>query len=131
MRTLLAIGASAVAGVAAVISSLDGDRDLVPFFAGLTVLGGLGAVSLREPITDRRRLLGRSAAVIWLGAAGVIGALLLWERALCACTSVPPQPPETYVGLTATIYHLAGVYVGGAFLAVAAFSRSLDLPIRR
>lgn len=131
MRTLLAGGASTVAGLAAVISSLDGDADLVPFFIGLTFLGGLGAASLHEPVTDRRRLLARTTALVWLAAAGVIGAALVWERALCACTSAPPPPPETYIGLTATIYHVAGVYLGGALLAVAAFSRSLDLRTRR
>jgi hypothetical protein len=126
MRTILALGASALAGVAAIIASLDGDADIVPFFVGLTFLGGLAATSVREPFTGHRRLVARSAAVAWLGAAAWIGVLLVMYQVTCAC-SFPARPPEaTYLGLTATIYHLAGVYLGGAMLAVAAFSRSLD-----
>jgi hypothetical protein len=37
----------------------------------------------------------------------------------------PIGPEATYLGLPATAYHLAGVYVGGALVAVAAFSRRL------
>jgi hypothetical protein len=64
--------------------------------------------------------------VAWLGAAAWIGVLLVMYQMSCAC-SIPPRPPEaTYLGLTATAYHLAGVYLGGALVAVAAFSRSLE-----
>lgn len=125
MRTLLAIAASAIAGLAAVIASLDGDADVATFFVGLTFLGGVAAASVHEPFTGERRLVARTAALLWLGAAGVIGALLLWAWSLCACSSPPPPPEATYLGLTATIYHVAGAYLGGALLAAAAFSRSL------
>jgi hypothetical protein len=131
MRTWLAIGASAVAGLAAVIASLDGDADIVPFFVGLTFLGGVAAASVHEPFIGRRQLLAQSAALVWVGAAGVIGALLLWSQALCACTRPYPSPEATYLGLTATVYHLVGVYVGGALVAVAAFSRALRLRTSR
>ena len=40
MRGLMGLGASTLAGVAAIVSSQDGDADLVPFFVGLTFLGG-------------------------------------------------------------------------------------------
>lgn len=43
MRSVPGIAASALAGIAAVIASLDGDADLVPFFVGLTVLAGVEA----------------------------------------------------------------------------------------
>jgi hypothetical protein len=124
-RSSLAIGAALVAGLAGVVASQDGDADIVPFFIGLTVLAGVGAWALHEPYAGQRRLLARGIGVTWLGAAGWIGALLLWQQALCGCSSPPPVPAETYLGLTATIYHLAGVYLGGALMAVAAFSRRL------
>jgi hypothetical protein len=124
-RSSLAIGAALLAGLAGVVASQDGDADIVPFFIGLTVLAGLGAWALHEPYDGQRRLLSRGIGVTWLGAAGWIGALLLWQQALCGCSSPPPVPEETYLGLTATIYHLAGVYLGGALMAVAAFSRRL------
>ena len=38
--------------------------------------------------------------------------------------SLPP-PEATYIGLTATFYRLAALFVGGALMAVAAFSRAL------
>jgi hypothetical protein len=126
-RSSLAIGAAFLAGLAGVVASQDGDADIVPFFFGLTVLGGVGAWALHEPYGGRRRLLARGIGVTWLGAAGWIGALLLWQQAVCGCSfPAPIAPEETYLGLTATIYHLAGVYLGGALMAVAAFSRRLE-----
>lgn len=124
-RGVLAIGASALAALAGVVASLDGHADIVPFFFGLTVLGGIGAWAVREPYTGNRRVVAGLVAGLWLGAAILVGGLLLWYQALCAC-SYPPRPPEaTYLGLTATVVHLAGVYLGGALLAVAVFSRRL------
>lgn len=126
MRSGLALGASALAGLAAVIASLDGEGAIVPFFVGLTVLGGIGAWATHEPIGPRRRLLARGISVVWLGAAGWIGILLLMYQATCGCSMPGPVAPEqTYLGLTATAYHLAGVYLGGALMTVAAFSRRL------
>ena len=58
-------------------------------------------------------------------AAGWIGALLIWEQMLCGCSMPPPVPESTYLGLTATVYHVVGVYLGGMLMAVAAFSRAL------
>lgn len=125
MRTALALAASALAGLAAVIASLDGDGDIVPFFVGLTFLGGVGAWAAHEPMNRARGSLARGIGVVWLGAAGWIGVLLLMHQATCGC-SMPVRPPEgTYLGLTATVYHLAAVYLGGAFMAVAAFSRAI------
>jgi hypothetical protein len=125
-RSSLAIGAGILAGLAGVIASQDGDADLVPFFIGLTLLAGVAAWAVHEPYGGGRRLLARGIGAVWLGAAGWIGALLLWQQALCGCSYPAPIAPDaTYLGLTATVYHLAGVYVGGALVAVAAFSRRL------
>ncbi len=125
-RSNLAIAATVLAAVAAVVASQDGDGDIVPFFVGLTVAGGVGAWAMHEPFTGRRRLLAQVISGLWLIAAGWIGALLVFYQVTCGC-SMPVQPPEaTYLGLTATIYHLAGVYLGGALMAVAAFSRRLS-----
>lgn len=125
-RSSLAIGAALLAALAGVIASLNGDADIVPFFIGLTVLAGLGAWAVHEPYGGQRRLLARGIGILWLGAAGWIGALLLWQQALCGCSYPSPIEPEaTYLGLPATVYHLAGVYLGGALMAVAALSRRL------
>lgn len=127
MRSALALAASALAGAAAVIASLDGDADIVPFFVALTFLGGAGAWATHEPMVGTRRAIARSIAVVWLGAAIWIAVLLLWYQAACACIGPPPEPESRYLGLTATVYHLAGVYLGGALMAVATFSRALEV----
>ena len=125
-RPILAVAATALAVVAAIVSGLDGDADLVPFFAGLAVAGGIGAWAVRDPYEGRRVWLAQLIGLGWLVAATIIGALLIWQGVLCGCSS-PPLPPEaTYLGLTATAYHIAAVYLGGACMVVAAFSRSLS-----
>ena len=124
-RSTLAIAATILAAVAAVVASQDGDGDIVPFFVGLSVAGGIGAWALHEPYAGRRQLLARVIGGLWLIAAGWIGVLLVMYQATCGC-SYPVRPPEeTYLGMTATVYHLAGVYLGGALMAVAAFSRRI------
>ena len=97
-RPLLAIGAAALAAVAALVSQLDGDTDLVPFFVGLTVLGGIGAFAVREPYTENRRVTGGVAATLWIAAAFIIGGLLLWHQALCGCSMPEPVEEATYQG---------------------------------
>jgi len=125
-RNLLAIAAGSLAAIAGVVATLDGDADIVPFFIGLTLAGGVGAWAVHEPYGGRRSLLARGIGGLWLSAAGWIGVLLIMYRATCGCSYPEPLGPEaTYLGLTATVYHFAGVYLGGALMAVAAFSRSL------
>ncbi len=124
-RSLLAVAASLLAAAAVVVSQLDGDLDLVPFFVALTLLGGIGAFVVREPYVRRRRL-GAVIATGWIAAAVIIGGLLLWHRALCGCSMPEPVAESTYLGLTATVYHVAAVYLGGALMTVAAFSRALS-----
>jgi len=125
-RSQLAMGAMGLAALAGVVAQVNGDIDIVPFFAGLTVLGAGGAYAVREPYTGSRRVFGAIIATVWIAAAAIIGGLLLWRQVLCGCSYPEPIAPEpTYLGLIATAYHLAGVYLGGALMAVAAFSRGL------
>jgi hypothetical protein len=124
-RSSLAIVATVLAAVAAVVASEDGDASLVPFFIALTVAGGVGAWALHEPFEGYRLLAARGVGIAWLGAAGWIGVLLIMERVACGCSSPPPSAEATYLGVTATVYHLAGVYLGGALVAVAAFTKRL------
>lgn len=124
-RSALAMGATLLAAVAAVVTSEDGDSSLVPFFIALTVAGGIGAWALHEPFVGPRRTLARGIGLAWLGAAGWVGALLLWEGVACGCSSPPPMAEATYLGLTSAIYSGLAVYLGGALMVVAAFSRRL------
>ena len=124
-RSLLALGACLLAALAALVSSQDGDSDMVPFFVGLTLVGGIGAWAVQEPYSGTRKLVGRVIAVAWVVTAISVGGLLLWYQALCACSGPVPPPEATYIGLTATFYRLAALFVGGALIGVAAFSRAL------
>ena len=122
MRTGFGLASTLLAGIAAIAAILDGDSDIVPFFIGLTVAGGVAAWAVRPPYEGPRRLLARSIGVAWLIAAVWVGALLAMYQATCAC-SYPPRPAEdVYLGLTATAYHLIGLYVGLAAILVAAFA---------
>jgi hypothetical protein len=125
IRSNLAIAATMLAALAGIVASQDGDAFLVPFFIALTVAGGIGAWAMHEPFDGDRRVAARGIGTAWLGAAGWIGALLLMERVACGCSSPPPMAEATYLGLTATVYHVGAVYLGGALMAVAAFSRRL------
>lgn len=76
MRSHLALGASALAGLAAVLASVDRDADIVPFFVGLTFLGGVEAWAVHPPFIGRRRWVARGVALLWFAAAGWVGVLL-------------------------------------------------------
>ena len=121
MRSSLGILASALAGLAAVIASLDGDADIVPFFVVLTFGSGVAAWAAHPPFVGVRRRFTRGIAVAWLAAAVWVGVLLVLARSMGS--SPPPSPEATYLGLTATIYHLVGLYVDAGLVAVLAFGR--------
>jgi hypothetical protein len=121
MRSGLGLAASALAGVAAVIASLDGDADIVPFFVGLTYIGGLEAWSAHPPYVGPRRVLARGAAIFWTVAAIWVGVLLLMYFTVWEASGPPPGPEATYLGLTATVYHVLGLYGGLALVLASAF----------
>lgn len=122
MRSVLALAASALGGLAAVLASLDGDADIAPFFVGLTFLGGVEAWATHPPFVGPRRMLARGVALLWLLAAIWIGVLLLMYITVWQASSSPPRGPEaTYLGLTATVYHLLGLYGGLVLSCVSAF----------
>jgi hypothetical protein len=112
MRGLLALGAAALAGLAAVISSQDGDADLVPFFVGLTMLGAVAAWGIAA---GRPRVFD-AILVVWSVAAIWVAVLLVGFAG--AASSPPPGPIDTYLGLPATAYHLLGLYGGLALLLI-------------
>ena len=119
MRSILALAASALAGLATVISSLDGDADLVPFFVALTFAGGVAAWAVHPPYGGLRRRLAVLIAWAWSIAGVWVGVLLAWFQAWSSSSGPTPGPEATYLGLTATIYHLVGLY-GGLLLVTGA-----------
>ncbi len=121
MRSMLGLAASALAGLAAAIASLDGDADVVPFFVGLTFAGGVAAWAAHPPFVGTRRRLAQAIAGLWLVAAAWVGVLLL--MAVSQGSGPPPAPELRYLGLPATIYHLVGVYAGAVLVLLLAFGR--------
>jgi hypothetical protein len=119
MRSLLGLAARVLAGLGTVVASQDGDADIVPFCVGLTVAAGIEAWAAHPPFEGRRRRTAGIIAGLWLVAAIWIGVLLVMYQAMSS--RPPPAPEDTYLGLTATIYHLIGVYGGALLVAISAF----------
>jgi len=115
---LFGIGASVLAGIAAIVANLDFDADIVPFFVALTVAGGAHAWATSTPLRGGRRIVALGITAAWAVAGVWIGALLGMYQALCACSRPPPAVELTYLGLPATAYHLIGLY-GGLLLIIA------------
>jgi len=123
MRSALGLVASALAGLAAAIASLDRDADIVPFFVGLTFAGGVAAWAAHPPFEGSRRRVAQGIALIWLVAAVWVGVLLLMYVTVWEGASPPPTPEQAYLGLPATAYHMVGLYAGAALVLVLAFGR--------
>lgn len=121
IRSALGLAASALAGVAAIVASQDGDTDIVLFFVGLTFLGAVTALASHQPVAGWRRGIARGAAMLWIGAATWVAVLLVMFITMQA-SRPPPEPEDTYLGLTATVYHLVGLYGGAVLVAFAAFA---------
>lgn len=122
MRSLLGLAASALAGLAAIIASLDGDADIVPFFVGLTFLGGVEAWASHPPLGRARRRVRRVAALLWFVAALWVGVLLLMFRPWDGDFAAPRPPEATYLGLTATVYHVVGLFGGMTLTLLSVFA---------
>lgn len=123
MRSALGLVASALAGLAAVIASLDRDAEIVPFFVGLTFAGGVAAWAAHPPFEGARRHVAQGVALIWLVAAVWVGVLLLMYVTVWQSSTAPPTPEQAYLGLPATAYHLVGLYAGSALVLLLAFGR--------
>jgi hypothetical protein len=120
MRGVFGLAASFVAGIAGVVANQDGDSSIVPFFVGLTFFGGVVAWAAHPPYADLRRALARIAAGVWLVAGIWIAILLIMFHGVGDGPTPPPE--QTYLGLTATIYHLVGMYAGLGLVLIAAFA---------
>ena len=124
MRSVLGLVASALAGLAAVIASLDRDADIVPFFVGLTFAGGVAAWAAHPPFDGARRRVAQGVALAWLVAAVWVGVLLVMYVTVWQGASPPPTPEQAYLGIPATAYHLVGLYAGAVLVFLLAFGRA-------
>ena len=122
MRSMFALAASGMAGLAAVVASADGDSDIVPFFVGLTFLGGVAAWAAHEPFEGSRAWAARAGSLAWTTAAAWVAVLLAASMTIMQAASPPPAPEDTYVGLTATAYHAIGLFGGAVLMIACAFA---------
>ena len=118
---MASLAASLLAGLAAVISSMDHDANLVPFFVGLTVLGGINTWAVREPYGGMRLRIAIGTALLWAFAAAWVTVLLVMSVTVWQASGPPPSPEDTYAGLTATMYRVVGMFGGGALVLGATF----------
>ncbi|MEP6470014.1 MAG: hypothetical protein ABJC24_09615 [Chloroflexota bacterium] len=116
---IVAAAATLLAAMATVVAFMDRDSDIAPFFVGLTVAAGIQWWAVGASFSGPRRRLAWTIVALWLLAAIWISVLLVMYQAMCACSLPPPSAEVTYLGLTATVYHLTGLY-GGLLLAIVA-----------
>ena len=119
-----ALAAALLAGIPLVLSRLDGDSDLDPFFV-LLVAAALAVAILPTvaPTQPAAKVVAWLIVVVWFAAAAVIAALLFMYQTACACSRPDLShlpPPRTYAGLPATAYHLLATYGGGLLVAASA-----------
>ncbi len=111
--------ASAFAAIAAVVASLDGDADVVPFFVGLAFAGGVGAWASIAP----RPRITQALALSWLLAAAWVAVLIV--MAVSMGSGPAPTPENTYLGLPALADYLVAVFAGAVLMLVLAFRQGL------
>jgi hypothetical protein len=120
LRFWLSAAATALALIAVVVSVVDGAQEALAFFIVAAAAGGLQTWAARELFIGLRRRISIGIAVAWLIAAAWIGVLLLMYL---GASRPPPEPEATYIGLTATVYHLVALYGGAVLVSLSAFLR--------
>jgi hypothetical protein len=115
------LAASFLAGLAAIVGSQTGDVDIVPFFIGLSLMGGVEAWAAREPSEPWQTMVAKAVALVWLIAAVWVGVLLAWEAAYYGASRPPSEMPRTFLSVPVSAYHLLGLYGGAALVMWSAF----------
>jgi len=117
IRGVTGLLAAALAALAAGIDSLDGDAALVPFFALLTLAGGVVAWAVQPPFTGPRRRLVQVLAVAWaLAGIWAAGVLLAYPG-----SGTTPGSEPLYLGLPASAYHTGALHAGAILVLLGAF----------
>jgi hypothetical protein len=111
-----ATAAAALAAIAALVSSLDGDVLELRFFLAATVVAAIQAWAVTSP---HRRMLAIGIGVTALMVAAGIDGLLVLARG--SGPDFPaPVVEATYLGLTATVYRLVALHAGAILVWIAA-----------
>ncbi|MSP56000.1 MAG: hypothetical protein EXR69_10410 [Myxococcales bacterium] len=113
---LCSLTTAAVAGIAALVSMLDGAQLPLAFFVAALGLASVQAWAVRFP-TPGRNILAVGIAVVWLIAGVWIDVLLLMFH---WASRPAPKVEATYLGVTATVYHLVALHLGAILLTASA-----------
>lgn len=113
MRSMLGLMAAALAGLAGIASTWSYAETFVPFYVGLTFVGGVQAWATHPPFAGARRWVASGVAVLWVISALWAGLLLVFMQER---VGPPPGPEITFLGLAATTHRVLGLF-GGAVLA--------------
>jgi len=116
-RAWFSIAAALLSAIALVVSVLDSVPEPLGFFAVATLAALIQAWCLRDPEAVELRRLAVGIALAWAAGAIFIGVMLLMYQ---SAARPPPVEEETYLGLTATVYHVIGVYGGALATLIAA-----------
>jgi hypothetical protein len=116
-RAWFSIAAGLLSAVALIVSVLDNAPEPLGFFAVATLAALIQAWCLRDPEALELRRLAVGIALAWVAGAIFIGVMLLVYQ---SGTRPPPAAEKTYLGLTATVYHVIGVYGGALATLIAA-----------
>jgi len=117
-RVWFSLAAFGLAALAAAISYFNGDSIELAFFALVGLAASTQAWCVREPGNPWLMRTARVIALAWAAAAAWIGVLLVMYQ---SASRPPPGPEELYLGVTATVYHLAALYGGLVLVSIAAF----------
>ncbi len=113
-----AVAAAALAALAAIASTGSLGGGYWQSFTGLCVAGLVVAVCVARPRPGSVEL-SRLVALVWVCIAA--WAAFLLAGAAGQASSPPPGPPELFLGIPVTVFHVAAMYGGALLVAVAAF----------
>jgi hypothetical protein len=122
MRAIYATIAAGLAAIATTVASLDGHADFVPFYAALTLAGGVVAGAAHEPFEGTRRQVARLVAAAWVVAA-IWVAVLLGLSITSWASSPPPVPSATFVGIPAPAFYVTALFGGAVLIGLAVARR--------
>jgi hypothetical protein len=117
MRVWFSLAAALLSAIALGVSLLDNAPEPQGFFAVATIVALIQAWCLRDPEAVELRRLAIGIALAWVAGAIFIGVLLVMYQ---SASRPPPLDENTYIGLTATVYHVIGVYGGALLVSIAA-----------